>query len=71
MGTDREYRPGGAQSFRLEVALSPALGADDLARLPPHQAHNLSLGQSALIDANLVDFPAHFRIGGPEYELLE
>ena len=60
-----------AESFRLEIALSPVLGADDLARLPPHEAHNLSLGQSALIDAKSVDFPAHFRIGGPEYELLE
>jgi hypothetical protein len=60
-----------AESFRLEIALSPVLGADDLARLPPHEAHNLSLGQSALIDAKSVDFPAHFRIGGPVYELLE
>jgi len=38
---------------------------------PPHDAHNLSLGQSAPIDAKSVDFPARFRIGGPEYELLE
>ncbi len=60
-----------AESFRLEIALIPVLGADDLARLPPHEAHNLSLGQSALIDAKSVDVPAHFRIGGPEYELLE
>ena len=60
-----------AESFRLEIALIPVLGADDLARLPPHEAHNLSLGRSALIDAKSVDFPAHFRIGGPVYELLE
>ncbi len=60
-----------AESFRLEIALTPVLGADDLARLPPYQARNLSLGQSDLIDAKSVDFPAHFRIGGPEYELLE
>ncbi len=60
-----------AESFRLEIALSPVLGADDLARLPAHEAHNLSLGQSALIDAKSVDFPARFRIAGPEYELLE
>ena len=60
-----------AESFRLEIALTPVLGADDLARLPPHVAHNLSRGQSALIDAKSLDFPAHFRIGGPEYELLE
>ncbi len=60
-----------AESFRLEIALTPVLGANDLARLPPHEAHNLSLGQSALIDAKSVDFPAHFRIGGPVYELLE
>jgi hypothetical protein len=33
-----------AESFRLEIALIPVLGADDLARLPPHEAHNLSLG---------------------------
>ncbi len=60
-----------AESFRLEIALIPVLGADDLARLPAHEAHNLSLGQSALIDAKSVDFPAHFRNGGPVYELLE
>ncbi len=60
-----------AESFRLEIALIPVLGADDLARLPPHEAHNLSLGQSALIDAKSVDFPVRFRIGGPVYELLE
>lgn len=60
-----------AETFRLEIALSPVLGADDLAQLPPHEAQNLSLGQSALIDAKSVDFPAHFRIGGPGYELLE
>ena len=60
-----------AESFRLEIALTPVLGADDLARLPPYQARNLSLGQSDLIDAKSVDFPAHFRIAGPEYELLE
>ena len=60
-----------AESFRLEIALTPVLGADDLARLPPYQARNLSLGQSDLIDAKSVDFPAHFRIGGPVYELME
>ncbi len=68
---DRDVDVEVAESFRLEIALSPVLGADDLARLPPHEAHNLSLGQSALIDAKSVDFPAHFRIGGPVYELLE
>ncbi len=60
-----------AESFRLEIALTPVLGAEELARIPPHEAHNLSLGQSALIDAKSIDFPAHFRIAGPEYELLE
>ena len=60
-----------AERFRLEIALSPVPGAEQLARLPPHEAHNLSIGQSALIDVKSVDFPAHFRIAGPVYELLE
>lgn len=60
-----------AERFRLEIALSPVLGAEELARLPPHEAQNLSLGQSALIDVKSVDFPARFRIAGPVYELLE
>ena len=59
------------ESFRLEAALSPLLGADELARLPPHEAHNLPLGQSALIDAKSASFPARFRIRGPDYELLD
>ncbi len=60
-----------AEIFRLDIALLPILGEDDLARLPPHEAHNFALGQSTLIDAQSVAFPARFRISGPEYQLLE
>jgi hypothetical protein len=60
-----------AESFQLEASLTPRLGPEDLARLPAHEMQNLTLGQSALIDAKSVAFPAHFRISGPEYELLD
>ncbi len=60
-----------AESFRLEISLTPVLGDEDLARMPPHEAHNLSLGQSDLIETGSFAFPAHFRISGPEYELME
>ncbi len=60
-----------AETFRLEISLTPVLGDADLARMPPHEAHNLSLGQSDLIESGSFAFPAHFRISGPEYELME
>ena len=60
-----------AESFRLEISLTPVLDDADLARLPPHEAHNPSLGQSDLIETGNFAFPAHFRISGPEYELME
>ena len=60
-----------AESFRLEISLTPVLGDEDLARMPPHEAHSLSLGQSDLIETGSFAFPAHFRISGPEYELME
>ncbi len=60
-----------AENFRLELALSPVLGANDLSRLPPHESHNFALGQSSLIAARSIDFSARFRINGPEYELLD
>lgn len=60
-----------AESFQLTVRLSPELDPDELSRLPPHEAHNLALGQSSLIAAMAIDAPVRFRIGGPEYELLD
>lgn len=60
-----------AESFRLEVTLTPLLDAVERARLPAHEVQNLALGQSALIDHKTAEFPMRFRIGGPEYELLD
>lgn len=60
-----------AEHFRMEVTLTPVLDPAARAQLPPHVAHNLTLGQSALIDRAVTDLDMQFRIGGPEYELLE
>ena len=60
-----------AEIFDLEISLTPLLDEALRARLPPNEAHNLSLGESRLIERRRVPFPAHFRIAGPEYGLLE
>ncbi len=60
-----------AEIFDLELSLTPLLDEALRARLPPNEAHNLSLGESHLIERRRGPFPAHFRIAGPEYELLE
>ncbi len=60
-----------AESFRIEVALTPQLSEAERARLPAHEAHNLALGQSSLIDRAGAEFAMQFRIAGPEYRLLD
>jgi hypothetical protein len=60
-----------AEHFRLEVTLTPELGGAERARLPVQEAHNLALGQSALTDRASADLDMQFRIGGPQYELLD
>ena len=60
-----------AEHFRLEVTLTPVLDEAARARLPPHEAQNLVLGQSALIDRAAADFEMQFRIAGSEYRLLD
>lgn len=60
-----------AEYFRLEVTLTPVLGEAERARLPPHEARNLALGQSALTDRGAADLHMQFRISGPQYELLD
>jgi hypothetical protein len=60
-----------AEHFRIEVTLTPVLDPAERAQLPPHVAHNMTLGQSALTDRAATDLDMQFRIGGPQYELLE
>ncbi len=60
-----------AEHFRLEATLTPVLNEAERARLPAHEAHNLTLGQSPLTDRATTEFDMQFRIGGPQYELLD
>ena len=60
-----------AEYFRLRVALTPVLSEAERKRLPPHEAQNLALGQSALTDRAAADLEMQFRISGPQYELLD
>lgn len=60
-----------AEHFRMEVTLTPVLGEAERRQLPAHEVRNLSLGQSALMDRATADLEMQFRIGGPQYELLD
>jgi hypothetical protein len=60
-----------AEDFRVEVTLTPVLGEAERRELPTQVAHNLALGQSALTDRAAADLKMQFRIGGPQYELLD
>ncbi len=60
-----------AERFRLEATLTPVLDETARARLPPHEAQNLALGQSALTDRATADLDMQFRIAGSEYRLLD
>jgi len=59
-----------AEHFRLEVTLTPVLGEAECERLPAREAHNLAFGQSALTYRATAELEMQFRIGGPQYELL-
>jgi len=52
------------------VTLTPVLGEAERERLPGHEAHNLALGRSALTYRATAELEMQFRIGGPQYELL-
>ncbi len=60
-----------AESFRIEVTLTPQLSETDRARLPAHEVQNLAIGQSSLNDRTTTEFAMQFRIAGPVYELLD
>ncbi len=60
-----------AESFRLEVTLTPVLSEAQRGQLPAPVAHNLGLGQSALTDRAATGLDIQFRIAGPQYELLD
>jgi len=60
-----------AEFFHVEVTLTPVLGEAEIRELPAHVAHNFALGQSALTDRETADLKMQFRIGGPQYELID
>ncbi len=53
------------------MTLTPVLGEAERNELPAQVKHNLALGQSALTDRAAADLKMQFRIGGPQYELLD